>query len=244
MKFSVLTIFPGFFEKALDFSILKKAVEKGKAEFDVIDIREFASDRHRMTDDTPYGGDEGMVMKIEPVHRALQSAGLDAGVKTRKVLLSASGRKLTQEKLKEYSRLDSLILVCGRYEGFDERVLEYVDEEISIGDYVLSGGEIPALAVIEGTVRLLPGVLGNELSALNESFSTGILDFPQYTKPREYEGKNVPEELLSGNHKLIRRYRRKEALKKTLKNRPELLENIKLSEEDKEILKEIREGES
>ncbi|HDQ25326.1 MAG TPA: tRNA (guanosine(37)-N1)-methyltransferase TrmD [bacterium] len=244
MKFVVLTIFPEAFKGILDFSILKRAAEKGKAEFELVNIRDFAPDKHKMTDDTPYGGGEGMVMKVEPLHRALESSAGKEDAKTRRILLSASGKKLTQEKLKEYSELDRLVLVCGRYEGFDERVLEYVDEEISTGDYVLSGGEIPALAVIEGTVRLLPGVLGNENSTLNESFSTGILDFPQYTKPGEYEGKKVPEELLSGNHKLIKEYRRKEALKKTLKNRPELLENIELSGQDKKLLKGIKEGEN
>ncbi|HRQ44649.1 MAG TPA: tRNA (guanosine(37)-N1)-methyltransferase TrmD [Candidatus Goldiibacteriota bacterium] len=236
MEINVLTIFPEVFEKALNFSILKRAGEKQKVKFKTVNIRDFAEDKHKMTDDTPYGGEGGMIMKVEPIHKALLSVKGEG--KTGKVLLmSASGRRLTQEKLREYAKLDSLTLVCGRYEGVDERVLNYIDEEICIGDYILSGGEFASLVIIEGVVRLLPDVLGNEESAVHESFEKGILDFPQYTKPREYMGLQVPEELISGNHELIKKFRRRQALLKTQKNRPELLEKIQLSDEDRKFLK-------
>ena len=236
MEINVLTIFPEVFEKALNFSILKRAGEKQKVKFKTVNIRDFAEDKHKMTDDTPYGGEGGMIMKVEPIHKALLSVKGEG--KTEKVLLmSASGRRLTQEKLREYAKLDSLTLVCGRYEGVDERVLNYIDEEICIGDYIISGGEFASLVIIEGVVRLLPDVLGNEESAVHESFEKGILDFPQYTKPREYMGLQVPEELISGNHELIKKFRRRQALLKTQKNRPELLEKIQLSDEDRKFLK-------
>jgi tRNA (guanine37-N1)-methyltransferase len=236
MEINVLTIFPEVFEKALNFSILKRAGEKQKVKFKTVNIRDFAEDKHKMTDDTPYGGEGGMIMKVEPIHKALLSVKGEG--KTEKVLLmSASGRRLTQEKLREYAKLDSLTLVCGRYEGVDERVLNYIDEEICIGDYIISGGEFASLVIIEGVVRLLPEVLGNEESAVHESFEKGILDFPQYTKPREYMGLQVPEELISGNHELIKKFRRRQALLKTQKNRPELLEKIQLSDEDRKFLK-------
>ncbi|MBN2753964.1 MAG: tRNA (guanosine(37)-N1)-methyltransferase TrmD [Candidatus Goldbacteria bacterium] len=236
MEINVLTIFPEVFEKALNFSILKRAREKQKVNFKVVNIRDFAEDKHKMTDDTPFGGEGGMVMKVEPIHKALKSVQEEG--KTGKVLLmSASGRSLTQEKLREYAQLDSLTIICGRYEGVDERVVNYVDEEICIGDYILSGGEFASLVIIEGVTRLLPDVLGNEESAVHESFEKGILDFPQYTKPREYEGMQVPIELVSGNHEMIKKFRRRQALLKTKKNRPELLEKIKLSDEDRKFLK-------
>ena len=236
MEINVLTIFPEVFEKALNFSILKRAGEKQKVKFKTVNIRDFVEDKHKMTDDTPYGGEGGMIIKVEPIHKALLSVKGEG--KTEKVLLmSASGRRLTQEKLREYAKLDSLTLVCGRYEGVDERVLNYIDEEICIGDYIISGGEFASLVIIEGVVRLLPEVLGNEESAVHESFEKGILDFPQYTKPREYMGLQVPEELISGNHELIKKFRRRQALLKTQKNRPELLEKIQLSDEDRKFLK-------
>jgi len=238
MEIAVLTIFPEVFEKTLDFSMIKIAREKEAVKFRTVNIRDFAEDKHKTTDDTPFGGSEGMVMKVEPVYKALESVKEEG---MRVVLLSASGKKLGQDKLLEWSKLEKLALVCGRYEGVDERLLDFVDEEISIGDYVISGGEFAALAVIEGVIRLLPGVLGNEESSKNESFSTGILDYPHYTRPREFMGRPVPGELLSGNHKKIQEFRRREALRKTLKNRPELLEKAGLTKEDKKMLDEIRE---
>jgi|DewCreStandDraft_4_1066084.scaffolds.fasta_scaffold04993_3 tRNA (guanine37-N1)-methyltransferase len=245
MKIFILSIFPEIFKDTLNFSILKKAKDKGKVDFKVINIRDFTTDKHKTTDDIPYGGLEGMVMKIEPIFNALSNIKKEIEIKskTTTVLLSASGKKLTQEKLNDYTKLDNLILICGRYEGVDERVINFIDEEISIGDYVLSGGEFPAMVLIEGIVRLLPEVLGNTESTKNESFNNGILDYPQYTRPREFMGYKVPDVLLSGNHKEIRYWRKKEALKKTYLNRPDLLNNINLSDEDKKILKDIMKGE-
>ncbi len=243
MEIDILTIFPEVFEKALDFSMIKIAKEKGVVSFNAVNIRDFSLDKHKNTDDVPFGGLEGMVMKIEPVYRALESLKLKTeseGKKSRVVLLSAAGTKLTQKKVEEYSELDRLVLICGRYEGVDERVQNYIEEEICIGDYVLSGGEFGAMVIIEAVIRLLPGVLGNADSAKNESFTTGILDYPHYTRPREFMGHNVPEELMSGNHKQIEKWRRKQALRKTMKNRPELLENIELSKEDKKLIEEIK----
>jgi tRNA (guanine37-N1)-methyltransferase len=241
MDVTVLTIFPEVFEKTLDFSMIKIARESGAAAFSVVNIRDFAEDKHKTTDDVPFGGLEGMVMKIEPLYRALESVKAKSGPRKRRVvLLSASGKKLTQKKLEEYSLLDELVLVCGRYEGVDERVLNFVDEEICIGDYVLSGGEFGALAIIEGVIRLLPGVLGNADSAKNESFVNGILDYPHYTRPREFLGLSVPEILTSGNHAEIKKWRRKQALKKTFENRPDLLENMELTKEEKIFLEELK----
>ena len=245
MEIGILTIFPEVFEKALDFSMIKIAREKNAASFDVVNIRDFSTDKHKKTDDVPFGGLEGMVMTIEPVYRALESVKAKTeGKKSKTVLLSASGRKLTQKKLEEYSKLDALTLICGRYEGVDERVLEFIDEEICIGDYVLSGGEFGALVIIEGVIRLLPGVLGNADSAVNESFVNGILDYPHYTRPREFLGMTVPEVLTSGNHKEIQKWRRKQALIKTFRNRPDLLENIKLTKEDKKNLEDLKDERS
>jgi tRNA (guanine37-N1)-methyltransferase len=241
MDVTVLTIFPEVFEKTLDFSMIKIARESGAASFNVVNIRDFAEDKHKTTDDVPFGGLEGMVMKIEPLYKAIESVKEKSiSEKRRIVLLSASGIRLTQKKVEEYSHLDELVFICGRYEGVDERVLDFIDEEICIGDFVISGGEFAAMAVIEGVIRLLPGVLGNADSATNESFVHGILDYPHYTRPREFMGLNVPEVLTSGNHAEIKKWRRKQALKKTLSNRPELLENMELSKEDKIILDELR----
>jgi tRNA (guanine37-N1)-methyltransferase len=247
MEIGILTIFPEVFETALDFSMIKIAKEKNAVSFDVVNIRDFAHDKHKTTDDVPFGGLEGMVMKIEPVYKAIESLKSKIngeGKKSKTVLLSASGSRLTQKKLEEYSKLDSMIMICGRYEGVDERVLKFIDEEICIGDYVLSGGEFGALVIVEGIIRLLPGVLGNAASAVNESFVNGILDYPHYTRPREFMGLDVPEVLTSGNHKEIEKWRRKEALRKTLKNRPELLENIKLTKEDKKNLEDLKDERS
>ncbi len=245
MRIFILTIFPEIFNDVLNFSILKKAREKQKVDFKILNIRDFTTDKHKTTDDVPFGGLEGMVMKVEPIFNALtnirQEIDKKGNVKT--LLFSASGKKLTQNKLHEYSMQDNLILICGRYEGVDERVINFVDEEISIGDYVLSGGEFPAMVLIEGIVRLLPDVLGNSESVKNESFNNGLLDYPQYTRPREFMGYKVPDVLVSGNHEEIRNWRKKQALKKTYLNRPELLNPVNLNEEEKIILDKIRKGE-
>lgn len=244
MRIFILTIFPEVFKDALNFSILKKAKEKGKVDYKVLNIRDFTTDKHRTTDDVPYGGLEGMVMKVEPIFNALIKIKEEINQNSRNkiLLLSASGKKLTQEKLHTYSQMDNIILICGRYEGVDERVVNFIDEEISIGDYVLSGGEFPAMVLIEGVVRLIPEVLGNQESTKNESFNKGILDYPQYTRPREFMGYPVPDILVSGNHEEIKKWRNKEALRKTYSNRPDLLNNIILSDEDRKILNEIKKG--
>ena len=236
MLIDVLTIFPEvFLNGTLDFSTIKRAREKGAADFNVTNIRDYAKDRHRTTDDAPFGGGEGMVMKIEPVYGAIEAVRTSD---SRVILLSASGKKLTQQKLEEFAKLKHMIFVCGRYEGFDERVLNYVDEEISIGDYVLSGGEFAAMVIIEGIIRLLPGVLGNEESKKNESFTTGILDYPQFTRPREFKGLKVPDVLFSGNHEKIKKWREQEAINKTMKNRPDIMEEKAKNTRNQEIRKE------
>jgi tRNA (guanine37-N1)-methyltransferase len=245
MKIEIFTIFPEAFDNTLNLSMIKIAREKGAVEFTVTNIRDFAEDKHKTTDDVPFGGLEGMVMKAEPIYKALQNSKLETrNPKQKIVLLSASGKKLTQKKLEEYAGLDRVALVCGRYEGVDERVLSCVDEEICTGDYVLSGGEFAALAVIEGIIRLLPGVLGNEESAKNESFTTGILDYPHYTRPREWNGLAVPEMLLSGDHAKIKKWRRLQAVLKTAQNRPDLLKDAILTEEERNYIADNLKGEN
>ena len=222
MRIDVFTIFPGVFEGPLRESLLGKAVEAGTVEVRVRDIREHATDRHRQVDDEPFGGGPGMVMKPEPVVRAVESLG--EGQK-RVIVLSPAGRRLDQELVRELAREPWLVLVAGRYEGIDERVVEALSaEEISIGDYVLSGGELPALVLIEAVTRLVPGVVGREESLMHESFEDGLLDHPQYTRPPEFRGLRVPEVLLSGDHARIAEWRREAALEKTRRNRPDLLE--------------------
>lgn len=238
--FDIITIFPEIFHAYLGESILKRAIRKGALDVAVYNLRDFTTDKHRTVDDTPYGGGAGMVMKIEPLHAAVQAIKAD-GRQRVTVLLSPQGRRFTQQEA-ERRAADSrrLLFICGRYEGIDERVREsLVDEEWSIGDYVLTGGELPALVIIDGIARLLPGVLGDEASALEESFTWGILDYPHYTRPPEFGGLRVPEVLLSGNHKEIARYRRKEALRRTLLRRPDLLEAAPLTEADYVLLKEL-----
>jgi tRNA (guanine37-N1)-methyltransferase len=265
MKADIVTIFPDFFRGPLDYGITRRAQEMGLAKIQVHDLRGFTHDRHRTVDDRPFGGGEGMVLKPEPLFECLESMGLApreerrAGrVKESVVLLSAQGQRFTQKVAAELALLDRLVLVCGRYEGVDERVADFLaDREISIGDYVLSGGEIAAAVIVEAIMRLLPGALGNEASAQQESFtveaqvkslggadstcgSNGLLDYPHYTRPAEFRGIAVPEALMSGNHEEIRRWRRRCALEKTLRNRPDLLEGAALSEEDREYLAEIK----
>ena len=221
MRIDVFTIFPGIFESPFRESLLGKAIETGILDVRVHDIRDFTTDRHRQVDDEPYGGGPGMVMKPEPVFAAVLSLG--DGPK-RVILLSPAGRRLDQALARELAREPWLVLVCGRYEGVDERVVEGLPaEEVSIGDYVLSGGEIPTLALIEAVTRLVPGVVGKEGSLDRESFEQGILDHPHYTRPQEFRGMPVPDVLLSGNHAEIERWRREAALEKTRRNRPDLL---------------------
>ncbi len=252
MIFDVITIFPEFFSSILEHGLLKRARAGGQAEFRLRDLRDFTDDRHRTVDDRPFGGGPGMVFKPQPIFQAVEALRSEGGP-LRVVLLSPQGRLLTQALAQELAGAGRLALICGRYEGVDERITEHVaDEEISIGDYVLSGGELPAAVLMEAVVRLIPGVLGNEESAEQDSFAGaaqaagegaaggGVLDSPHYTRPAEFNGWKVPEVLLSGNHEEIRRWRRRRALEKTWRVRPGLLERAALSGEDRKLLEEIR----
>jgi len=226
MRIEVLTTFPGIIEAVTAESILGRARQKGIVEVEAVNLRDFAADRHKTTDDEPFGGGPGMVMKCEPVFAAVEAlTARRPGARARIVLMTPQGRRLDQKMVEELAAESYVIVVCGRYEGVDERIREHlVTDEISIGDYVLSGGEIPALVVIDAVARLVPGVLGDEASVESESFSSGLLEYPQYTRPADFRGLQVPEVLLSGNHELIRQWRRVAALKRTRERRPDLLE--------------------
>jgi tRNA (guanine37-N1)-methyltransferase len=266
MRFDLITIFPEFFTSILGHGVLRRAIAGGVVGVEVHDLRNFAHDRHRTVDDRPFGGGEGMVLKPEPLAEAVESVGIGRKAerdarRERVVLLSAQGRRFTQAVARELAALERLVLMCGRYEGVDERVSELLcDEELSIGDYVLSGGELAAAIVVDATARLLPGVLGNEASSEYESFgavdsgaagveeggtpmavvgSGGLLDYPHYTRPAEFRGMAVPEVLTGGDHAAIRRWRREKALEKTLRNRPDLLEGAELTKEDRTILRRL-----
>lgn len=265
MKFDILTIFPDFFRGPLDYGIIRRSREAGLVEIAVHDLRAMAHDRHRTVDDRPFGGGEGMVMKPEPIFECVESlnvaprdARVSGDTKESVVLVSAQGKRFDQNMAEQLAGLDRVVLICGRYEGVDERVTDYLaDRELSIGDYVLSGGELAAAVVVDTVTRLVPGALGNEASAWQESFSSrmerkkadeprstcvsgGLLDYPHYTRPAEFRGMPVPQVLVSGNHEEIRRWRRRTALGKTLRNRPDLLEQAPLSAEDKILIAQIR----
>jgi tRNA (guanine37-N1)-methyltransferase len=231
LSFDILTIFPGMFAGVMGESIVGRAIEAGLANVELINIRDFTLDRHRSVDDRPYGGGPGMLFKPEPVFAAVESAlsrSRAPAEATRKIILTPQGRRLEQKDLRSLASASWIVLLCGHYEGFDERILEGLAcdgfEEISIGDYVLSGGELPAMVLLDGVVRLLPGALGHPYSAQEESFEAGLLDFPQYTRPPEFRGMQVPEILLSGNHQLIEKWRREQSLKKTGERRRDLIE--------------------
>jgi tRNA (guanine37-N1)-methyltransferase len=234
MRFTILTLFPEMFEGVINQSIIKRAREKGLIEINLINYRDFATNKHGQVDDYAYGGGAGMVISVEPIHLALTSiSGLD---KAKKILTSASGYPLTQKKLNELKNEEHLVIVCGHYEGIDNRITHYIDEEISVGDYVLTGGEIPAMVLLDGVTRLIPGVISEE-SIENESYSDELLEYPQYTRPPVYDGHEVPEILLSGHHANIKKWQRAEALKKTKKVRPDLLEKAALTPEDYAVLR-------
>lgn len=239
MKCDVLTLFPDILTAYLNESILKRARERDLLDVNLVNIRDFASGPHRQVDDYPFGGGAGMVLKPEPVFRAMDSLRED-GRQRRVVLLSPQGRPFDQSMAEAYAEEERrFVFICGRYEGIDERVRTLVDEEVSIGDFVLTGGELGALVIIDAVTRLLPGVLGDETSIEDESFSWGLLDYPHYTRPREFRELEVPQVLLSGNHEEIRLWRRREALKKTLAVRPDLITKAELSEKDKKMLSEL-----
>jgi tRNA (guanine37-N1)-methyltransferase len=241
LRIDVVTIFPRMVEAPLAEGIVRRAVDASLVRIGVHDLRAFTEDRHRTVDDAPFGGGPGMVMKAEPFFRAVESVmperGLPGGAV---VLLSPRGRRLDQAAAEGYARLEHLVLLCGRYEGVDERVREgLATDEVSLGDFVLTGGETAALAVIEATVRLVPGALGDEESARSDSFADGLLDFPHYTRPAVVRGMAVPDVLLSGDHGRVRRWRRKQALRATRERRPDLLDRAALSPEDEALLREI-----
>jgi len=268
MRFEILTIFPEFFRGPFEHGVVSRGQKAGLIEIAVRDLREFTHDRHRTVDDRPFGGGEGMVLKAEPLAEALKSIEVEPVVSGNRIresvaLLSAQGKPFTQAVARELAGLERMVLICGRYEGIDERINElYCDREISIGDYVLSGGELAAAVVLDAVARLVPGVLGNEASSEFESFGAGdamitadvegvprsqhgaggLLDYPHYTRPAEFRGMAVPEVLLGGDHSAVRRWRREQQLRKTLKNRPDLLENAALSEEDARILDRLRQA--
>ena len=242
MTFDIVTIFPAMIEQPLAAGIIGRAIERGTLDVKVRDLRDFTTDRHRVVDDVPYGGGPGMVMKPEPIFRALDAIEAGRGAPLTVILTSPQGTRLTQPVAQRLSQVEHLVLLCGRYEGFDERVRERVTEEVSIGDYVLTGGELPALVILDAVVRYVPGVVGDEQSVAEDSFSRGLLDFPHFTRPAEVGDLRVPDVLLSGNHAEIRRWRKRAALTRTLERRPDLLAEASLDEEEVEILKELRHG--
>jgi len=225
MRFDIITIFPELFTGVLGCGIIRRAVQSGLVDIRIINLRDFTKDRHRSVDDRPYGGGEGMVFMPEPLSDAIEFCrGRERDSDSRVVLLTPQGKTWSQDLAAEFATISHLLLVCGRYEGVDQRVIDsLVDREISIGDFILTGGEIPAMVVLDSVVRLIPGALGCSDSAVNESFSTGMLDYPQYTRPAEFRGQAVPEVLLSGDHARIEKWRKEKALEKTKKARPELI---------------------
>jgi tRNA (guanine37-N1)-methyltransferase len=272
MRFEIITIFPGLFAGIFEHGIVRRAQAEGLVSVGLLDLRDFTHDRHRTVDDRPFGGGEGMVLKPEPLKESLASLGIRGkterasvnGGSTRVILLSAQGRRFTQAVARELAAVERVVLICGRYEGVDERVNQlFCDMELSIGDYVLSGGELAAAVVVDAVMRLVPGVLGNEASGEFESFGVadaeiasnevgvprsqhgagGLLDYPHYTRPAEFDGLRAPEVLMNGDHLQIRRWRREEQLRKTLKNRPDLLEAAALSVEDRRLLEKVRSSE-
>jgi len=240
MTFDIVTIFPAMIEQPLAAGIIGRAIARGTLDVKVRDLRDFTIDRHRVVDDVPYGGGPGMVLKPDPIFRALDAVEAERGAPLTVIMMSPQGRPFTQAEAQRLSGLAHVVLLCGRYEGFDDRVRERVTEELSIGDYVLTGGELPALVVLDAVARFVPGVVGDEQSVVEDSFSRGLLDFPQFTRPPEIADLRVPDVLLSGNHAEIRRWRKREALSRTLERRPDLLDDARLDEEERQMLREIK----
>jgi len=257
MRFDIISIFPDFFNALLSYGVTGRAIEKGIIDIKAHDLRGYTTDAHRTTDDAPYGGGPGMVMKVEPLSRALwaiRGGGPNEGgvceattreeasseSRSKVILTTPQGRPFTQGLAKDFTALDQIVIICGRYEGVDERIRDLVDMEVSIGDYILTGGEIPALVFIDAVSRLIPGVLGSGASKDDDSFSAGLLEYPQYTRPPEFMGAEVPEVLLGGDHGKIEKYRRKESLRRTLAKRPELIAGAELSALDRELLTELK----
>lgn len=244
IRFDVLTLFPDMFRAVLGDSIINRAVEKGIIELNFIDIRDFTENKHRKVDDYPYSGGGGMLMAAQPIYDAYQSIAKNLDYKPFTVYMSPQGKVFNQKMAVELSEYKHIVILCGHYEGVDQRVLDMIaDAEISLGDFVLTGGEIPAMAVIDAVSRMIPGVLANENSYSDESHFSGLLEYPQYTRPEEFMGVKIPEVLISGHHANINKWKRQEALRNTLKKRPDLLEKAELSEEDIKFLDSIREQE-
>lgn len=239
IRFDVLTLFPDMFQSPLGSSVFKKAIDRGIIRVTIHNIRDFTTDKHRVVDDSPYGGGSGMVMKAGPVVEGIEQLKSTDG-SPRVILMTPQGVPFDHNEARRLSTYDHLLFVCGRYEGIDERVRDYVDEELSIGDYILMGGELAVMVVIDAVSRFVPGVLGSEESVLEESFADALLEYPQYTRPRVFRGKKVPEVLISGNHRQITHWRRKEALRRTLLRRPDLLEKANLPEDDLALLGEVK----
>ena len=240
MKIDILTLFPEMFESPFNYSIVKRAIEGGQVEINPINFREYGVGKHQMVDDTPYGGGAGMLLKPEPIFEAIEEIEKnDPGIKKRVILMDPAGKPFNQEMAEEFSKEEHLVFICGHYEGYDERVRTLVTDEVSLGDYVLTGGELAAMVMVDTTVRLLPGVVGNESSIIDDSHSTGLLEHPHYTRPATYRGMDVPLVLTSGNHGLIEEWRHKESLRRTFQRRPDLIEGIDLTDKEKEWLTEF-----
>jgi tRNA (guanine37-N1)-methyltransferase len=241
MTVDIVTIFPAMIEPPLAAGIIGRAIERGTLDVKVRDLRDYTTDRHRVVDDVPYGGGPGMVLKPDPIFRALDAIAAERGAPLTVIMTSPQGRRFTQAEAERLSRQEHVVLLCGRYEGFDERIRERVTEELSIGDYVLTGGELPALVVLDAVARLIPGVVGDEQSVAQDTFSNrGLLNHPQYTRPPEIDGLKVPDVLTSGNHAEIRKWRKREALIRTLERRPDLLDAASLDEEEEQLLRELK----
>ncbi|WP_018757781.1 tRNA (guanosine(37)-N1)-methyltransferase TrmD [Paenibacillus terrigena] len=240
MRMDVLTLFPEMFEGVFNSSILGKAQEKGIVKLRAHNFREHANNKHNTVDDYPYGGGGGMVLKAEPIFSAVESLIEEDAPKPRVILMCPQGERYTQAKAEELAKEEHLIFICGHYEGYDERIREYlVTDELSVGDYVLTGGELPAMTIIDSVARLLPGVLGNETSAVTDSFSTGLLEYPHYTRPADFRGMKVPDILLSGHHANVEAWRKQQSLRRTLERRPDLLEHVELNKKEKKWLQDI-----
>lgn len=241
MDITILSIFPRMFQ-ALDESLIGKAQEKGLAKIEVVDFRDFTTNKQNHVDDSTYGGGAGMLLQAQPIYDAMDYVEKKKPGKKRVVLLDPAGKTFNTKMARDFAKEDQLVFICGHYEGFDERVKDLVTDEVSIGDYILTGGELPTMSMIDATLRFVPGVLGNSVSAEEESFSNGLLEYPQYSRPADFRGKKVPEVLTSGDHEKIRVWRLKQSLKKTLERRPDLLETVELTDEEKKYLREIRQN--
>ena len=245
MKIDVLTLFPRMFEGPMGESIIGKAVNKGLLDIDISNFRDYSDNKHQTVDDYPYGGGAGMLLKVQPIYdniKAIEEAAPE--IKKRVILLDPAGKQFDQKMAEEFSQEEHLVFICGHYEGYDERIRSLVTDEVSLGDYVLTGGELGAMVMIDATVRLLPDVLGNQTSAQTDSYSTGLLEHPQYTRPAEYKGMKVPEVLTNGNHKLIEEWQLKESLRRTYLRRPDLSEQLEMTPQMLKFLEEIKQAEN